>query len=139
MVDRIDKETRRRNMQAVKGKKTKLESLVTKELWRRGFRFQKNNKDLQGKPDISIKKYKIVIFIDSCFWHMCEYHYKCPETNKEFWEKKISGNKMRDIDINAFYKAQNWHILRVWEHEIKENFDKTIEDISSFILKIKSM
>ena len=138
MTDRLDKETRRRNMQAVKGKETKLENLVTKELWKKGFRFRRNLNDLPGKPDIAIKKYKIVIFIDSCFWHKCEYHYKAPKTNKEFWENKIAGNRHRDLEINQYYKKQNWYILRIWEHEIKENFDKTIENISSFIIKSKT-
>lgn len=68
MADKIPKEIRSKNMSAIRSTHTKHEDMVTKELWKRGIRFRKNTADLKGKPDISIKKYKIIIFIDSCFW-----------------------------------------------------------------------
>lgn len=70
-MDNITKDKRSDVMRAVKSKNTKIEQKVCKEIWKKGIRFRKNVKDLKGKPDISIKKYKIVIFIDSCFWHGC--------------------------------------------------------------------
>lgn len=133
MPDKFSKEVRRRTMQAVKSKDTKLEKAVTKRLWNEGIRFRRNVNDLMGKPDIAIKKYKIVIFLDSCFWHGCELHYRSPETNKEYWEKKIENNRKRDLKITQYYLSHNWNILRVWGHELRGNFDKTIKRIIDFI------
>jgi DNA mismatch endonuclease, patch repair protein len=136
MAERITKEQRRKNMQAIRSQ-SKLENSVTKNLWRKGFRFRKNDKSLFGKPDISIKKYKIVIFIDSCFWHSCETHGNRPKNNQEYWDKKLERNRKRDIDVSKYYLKENWHIKRVWEHEIKEDFDKVIKELSDFISDIK--
>lgn len=136
-MDKFTKEQRRRNMQAIKSKKTKLENNVTTYLWRNGYRFGKNVKDLEGKPDIAIKKYKLVIFIDSCFWHKCPIHYKPPSTNVEFWESKMSGNKKRDSKVTDNYKNKKWNILRIWEHELKNDFEKTMHKVIRFIEKSK--
>lgn len=136
MGDTVSKEQRRRNMQAIRSQ-SKLEKSVSKELWRKGVRFRKNDKSLFGKPDISIKKYKIVIFIDSCFWHACQIHGNRPKSNQEYWDKKLTRNMLRDIEVNEYYKGRNWHIKRVWEHQIKENFDKVISDLVGFIEHVK--
>ena len=137
MPDKFSKEIRRKTMQAVKSKDTKLENAVSKRLWSEGLRFRKNVVDLMGKPDIAIKKYKIVVFIDSCFWHGCKLHYRAPETNKEYWQRKIRRNKARDLKVTKYYADQNWHILRIWEHELKRDFDKTIGEIIDFINKFR--
>lgn len=132
-MDNLTKEQRKKNMRAIKSQSA-LENRVTKELWRKGYRFRKNT-NLFGKPDISIKKYKIVIFIDSCFWHCCPIHGNMPKSNKDYWEKKLERNKVRDIEVNQYYKDKGWNILRVWEHEIKENLLQTINLIEDFIRK----
>lgn len=137
-MDRHTKEQRHKNMQAVKNKKTKLENLVCETLWSRNVRFRRNVKDLTGKPDIAIKKYKIVIFIDSCFWHKCPIHYKAPATNTEFWNNKTTGNMMRDEEVNKIYQNMGWNILRIWEHEIKDGFEVTIDKIINFINAAKN-
>ncbi|MFP7298729.1 very short patch repair endonuclease [Neobacillus niacini] len=131
MADNLTKEQRKKNMRAIKSQSA-LENKVTKELWKMGFRFRKNA-NLFGKPDISIKKYKIVIFIDSCFWHCCPIHGNMPKSNKDYWEKKLERNKLRDIEVNHYYFDKGWKILRVWEHEIKESPIETINLISDFI------
>ncbi len=136
-MDRLTKEQRHKNMQAIKSKNTKLENNVTTCLWQNGYRFRKNVKALEGKPDIAIKKYKLVIFIDSCFWHKCHIHYKPPATNVEFWENKISGNKKRDSKVTDYYKNKKWNILRIWEHELKNDFEKTMHKVIRFIEKSK--
>lgn len=118
--------------------KTKLEDLVCRELWRRGIRFRRNSKDLLGKPDISIKKYKIVIFIDSCFWHYCPIHGHFPKSNNEYWEKKLNRNIQRDQKVNSYYQDNGWNLLRIWEHQIKDDFNKTIDHIVQFIENIKN-
>lgn len=133
MPDRFSKEIRKKTMQAVKSKNTELENTVMKALWKRGIRFRRNVKSLLGTPDIAIKKYKVVIFIDSCFWHGCEIHYKTPETNKEYWQQKIERNKNRDVKIIEYYTSRDWHLLRVWEHELKQDFEETIGRIVDFV------
>ena len=137
MPDKFSKEVRSRTMQAVKSKDTKFENTVTKRIWNEGIRFRKNVNDLMGKPDIAIKKYKIVIFLDSCFWHGCELHYRAPEANKEYWQKKIERNRMRDLKTTKYYVNHNWHILRIWEHDLKRDFDKTIKSIINFIYQFR--
>lgn len=135
MADNLTKEQREKNMKAIKSQSA-LENKVSKALWRLGIRFRKNVK-LLGKPDIAIKKYRIVIFIDSCFWHCCPIHGNMPKSNKDYWEKKLQRNKMRDIEVNAFYKENGWNILRVWEHEFKEDFNGAINKIANFIQEKK--
>ncbi len=91
-----------------------------------------------GKPDISIKKYKVVIFIDSCFWHCCPVHGNMPKSNREYWIQKLERNTQRDIEVNNFYKEQGWNILRIWEHEFKADFNKAVDVISDFIEECSS-
>lgn len=137
-MDKHTKEQRHKNMQAVKAQGTNLENLVVNFLWQKGYRFRKNVKDLEGKPDIAIKKYKLVIFIDSCFWHKCPLHYKAPATNFEFWENKISKNQQRDDYVTNYYLAKKWNILRIWEHELKKDFDITLQKVINFIENSKT-
>ena len=136
MVDKITPEQRRKIMQAIKSK-SKMEDLVAKELWKRNIRYRRNVKTLSGKPDIAIKKYKVVIFIGSCFWHHCPLHTRMPKSNIEFWEKKLSRNKERDKEVNSFYIKNGWTIIRAWEHDIKDDFDFTVERVVNLINKAK--
>ncbi|MCJ1907736.1 very short patch repair endonuclease [Planococcus ruber] len=137
MPDNMSKENRRKTMQAIRSQ-SKLENIFTKSLWNKGIRFRKNVKKLKGKPDIAIQKYKIVIFIDSCFWHACPIHFIRPKSNLEYWDKKIHRNQERDKEINQFYIEKGWHIKRIWEHEIKKNLDETVEEVVTFINQVKN-
>lgn len=132
MADMMTPEQRRKNMQAIKSI-SKLESIVSKELWNKGYRFRRNTKDLFGKPDISIKKYKIVIFIDSCFWHQCPVHGNMPKTNVDYWKPKLKRNVERDREVDEYYKTNGWNIKRIWEHEVKADLEDIILDLSEFI------
>lgn len=136
MPDRMSQKDRKKTMKAIKSISI-MENSVTKALWAKGLRFRKNVRDLLGKPDIVIKKYKIVIFIDSCFWHGCTVHYRIPKTNVEYWNPKILKNMKRDIKVSDYYLNNSWSILRVWEHQLKDDFEKTIEDIALFITTAK--
>ena len=137
MADNVSKELRTKTMRAIRSKKTKLEEIVSKELWNRGIRFRKNVNSLYGKPDIAIKKHRVVIFIDSCFWHGCELHCRLPKSNKEYWVNKINRNKQRDKEVTNYYQNLDWTILRIWEHELKENFQEVIDKIVMLIEHIK--
>lgn len=136
-MDNLTKEQRSKNMRAIKFKNTKMETIVCKALWSKGIRFRKNVMDLPGKPDIAIKKYKIVIFLDSCFWHKCPRHYTKPKTNSKFWENKIEANAIRDKEVNKYYSDYNWQIIRVWEHELKQDFDSTLNKIFNIITNLQ--
>lgn len=138
MADNLTKEQRRKNMSAIRSTHTKMENKVCKVLWNKGLRFRKNVKTLPGKPDIAIKRFKIAIFLDSCFWHKCPIHFKQPKSNIKYWEPKITRNVNRDREINAFYIEHNWHLMRIWEHEIKKDFNNTINKIEQFIISVKN-
>ncbi|PLT43795.1 Very-short-patch mismatch repair endonuclease (G-T specific) [Paenibacillus pasadenensis] len=133
MTDTFTKEERSKIMRAVKSKKTSLESKVTKELWKHGLRFRVNIHDLLGKPDIAIKKYKIVIFIDSCFFHGCSLHCRIPKSNEEYWVTKIRRNIERDLSVNRYYNSIGWNVMRVWEHDLKEDFLGTVQKLIQFV------
>lgn len=139
MTDKLSKEKRSELMRAVKSKKSLIENSVTHELWKKGIRFRRNVSELKGKPDIAIKKDKIVIFIDSCFWHMCPVHCKIPKSNVEFWMEKLIRNRERDLITTQFYKENNWSILRVWEHELRDDFEACINTIYEFIMEAKKI
>jgi DNA mismatch endonuclease (patch repair protein) len=133
MPDKFSKEIRRKTMQAVRSRNTKLENAVMRILFHRGIRYRRNVRDLPGKPDIAIKRSKIVIFIDSCFWHGCKTHFRLPETNREYWRLKIERNRARDLKTTEYYLANGWHLKRIWEHELKKDFEKTMEKVTTFI------
>lgn len=136
MTDTITKEQRRKNMQAIRSQ-SKLENKVSRRLWNKGYRFRKNDQTLFGKPDISIKKYQVVIFIDSCFWHSCEIHGNRPKSNQDYWNKKLTRNKERDLEVTTYYKEKGWFIKRIWEHQVKEDLEKTADELAQFIQKAK--
>jgi DNA mismatch endonuclease (patch repair protein) len=120
MPDIYSKKKRSDIMSHISGKETKPEILVRKFLFANGFRFRKNVKDLPGKPDIVLSKYKIVIFVNGCFWH----GHDCkrgtlPESNHEFWAKKIGGNVERDRIVLAKLQQQGWKVIIVWQCEIR--------------------
>lgn len=136
MTDKITPEQRSKVMQSIRAQ-SKLENQVSKALWKKGLRFRKNVRNLYDTPDISIKKYKLVIFIDSCFWHSCPLHGKMPKSNQEFWQKKLQRNVEHDKEVTSYYLDKVWNIMRIWEHDIRGEFNQTIDDILSFVEKIK--
>lgn len=133
MPDRFDSVKRSQIMSRVKVKNTAPEVKLRSILYRRGFRFRLNRKDLPGKPDIVLPKYKAVIFVHGCFWHGhdCKRGQR-PKTNEEFWNGKIDCNIKRD-EINAIkLKELGWRVLAVWECEIKKN-DVLLQHIEEFL------
>ena len=121
MADVMTPEQRSRCMAAVKGKDTKPEMIVRKYLFSRGLRYRVNNRKLPGSPDIVLKKYKTVVFVDGCFWHGhegCKYS-RLPKSNVDFWRHKITMNIARDYANNVDLKLAGWRVIRIWECEIK--------------------
>jgi DNA mismatch endonuclease (patch repair protein) len=120
MADVHDKKTRSYNMSQIKGKNTKPEMLVRKFLHANGFRYRLHVKNLPGKPDIVLPKYKTVIFVHGCFFHQHNCHdFKWPATNQEFWKNKISGNVLRDRSAIKALKKIGWEVINVWGCELK--------------------
>ncbi|MDN7242213.1 very short patch repair endonuclease [Planococcus sp. N028] len=136
MADIMSKEQRSKTMGAIRAQ-SKLENIFTKRLWSRGLRFRKNVRKLRGTPDIVIQKYKIVIFIDSCFWHGCPLHFKRPKSNQEFWDKKIARNRERDNEVDEYYIEKNWNLKRIWEHEIRADLEAAVDETMEFINLVK--
>jgi DNA mismatch endonuclease, patch repair protein len=121
MADVHSKEVRSYNMSRIKGKDTKPEILVRKFLHAQGFRFRLHVKDLPGKPDIVLPKYKTVIFVHGCFWHGhegCKY-YAVPKTRSEWWVNKINSNIANDTKANTALKEKGWRIITLWECHLK--------------------
>lgn len=129
MADVHTKEVRSFNMSQIGSKDTKPEILVRKALHKKGFRFRLHAKDLPGKPDIVLPKYKTVIFINGCFWHGHEgcKKAKLPETRKEWWKKKINRTKERDLEKKKDLERLKWAVIQVYECDLRnEKFEKTI-------------
>lgn len=121
MADKLSSTQRKYCMSRIRGKNTKPEILVRKGLHARGFRFRLHNKKLPGSPDIMLPKYGVAIMVNGCFWHGhkgCRYATK-PKTNVEFWETKIARNRHRDEVTNAHLEALGWHVITVWECELR--------------------
>ena len=116
-------------MQNIRSTNTKMEILVRSELHKLGYRFRKNVKSLIGKPDIVFPKYKVVVFLDSCFWHMCPYHFNIPKTNKEYWLPKLQRNKTRAKEVNIKLKKDGWTVVRIWEHAVNNDRELIIHKI----------
>lgn len=138
MTDRVDSATRSRMMAAVKSRDTKPELLIRSILHQKGFRFRLHVKDLPGKPDIVLPKYRSVILINGCFWHgheNCRF-FKIPSTRTEFWEEKIHKNKINDSKAIAKLLAENWRVCVIWQCKIREskkNLTELADIVSSFI------
>jgi len=121
MADVHSIETRSYNMSRIKSKGTKPEMLVRKFLFANGFRYRLHVKNMPGKPDIVLPKYKTVIFVNGCFWHShegCKY-YVIPKTRTEWWLNKLSNNKQRDIDNFSKLAVAGWKIITIFECELK--------------------
>lgn len=120
-MDKLTKEQRHRCMSAIRGKNTKPEIVVRKFLFGRGFRYRLNHPRLPGHPDIVLRKYRTVIFVNGCFWHghdNCKY-YRLPKTNVDFWRKKVERNKKRDVEEQRQLAAMGWHCITIWECQLK--------------------
>ena len=141
MADRHSKEVRSYNMSRIRGKNTKPEEIVRKYLFSRGFRYRKNDKRLPGTPDIVLPKYKTVIFVNGCFWHMhegCRY-FVWPQSNEEFWHNKILTNVIRDKRNYSELQELGWKVIVVWECQLKkqsqkENLEDLVEQIKSVVM-----
>ena len=121
-MDSISAEKRSWVMSQVKGRDTRPEINVRSLLHRMGYRFRLHRKDLPGKPDIVLPKYRTVIFVHGCFWHRhdCFNGRRTPKSRLDFWLPKLEGNLQRDIKIQSLLQKQGWNILILWECMLKD-------------------
>jgi len=143
MPDHLSTQQRHQNMAAIRSKNTKLEMIVRRGLWKRGFRYRLNHKRLPGHPDLVLRKYRTCIFVNGCFWHghLVEHDKmessaccKIPDTNHDFWVKKISRNKERDREEQKQLAMMGWHCITVWGCELKPSKREGTMDSIAFTL-----
>ncbi len=137
MPDVLSPEQRHKNMSNIKSKNTKPEMIVRSLVHRMGYRYRLHNKDLPGKPDLVFSRYKKIIEVYGCYWHMhdCKYGKVTPQTNAEFWKKKRKGNVVRDNRNQYELKKHGWEVLIIWECQTKDI--KSLTAIIDSFLKLK--
>ena len=140
MADVLTKEQRHMNMKNIRGKDTKIEVILRKTLWAKGYRYRKNYSKLPGKPDIVLIKYKIAIFCDGEFFHGKDWEVLKSRlekgNNSEFWISKISRNRERDDEVNKRLLFEGWTVIRFWGNDIKKNVDGCIRVIEENIFDL---
>ncbi|MEA4881800.1 MAG: very short patch repair endonuclease [Synergistaceae bacterium] len=136
-MDQLTPQKRSWNMSKIRSKNTKPEIFVRSLLHRRGYRFRLHRKNLPGKPDIILPKYKAVIFVHGCFWHRhdgCKYTYN-PKTRMEFWKNKFAENVQRDKLVQKKLIEEGWNVLIIWECEL-ENLQMLEAKLEDFFITI---
>lgn len=132
---------RRKNMSRIKGKDTSIELKLRKELWKRGYRFRKNYKELPGSPDICFTKYMLAIFCDSEFFHGKDWDIFKPKVKKgnngDYWVKKIEENMIRDKEVDKKLNFLGWTVIHFWGKDILKNTDECIKVIEEIMFDIK--
>ena len=116
MVDRVTIEQRSKNMAAVRSQDTMPELRVRRILHAAGYRYRLHRKDLPGKPDLVLSRFRLAVFVNGCFWHghSCS-RGRRPTSNRDFWERKIDANVRRDRTNRSLLKEMGWKIHTVWE------------------------
>ena len=138
MVDIVDAETRSRMMAGIKGKNTKPELALRRALHARGFRYRLHTKNVQGRPDLVLPKYRAVVFVHGCFWHRhlgCRYATN-PKTRAEFWEVKFAANVARDSAARAALLEAGWRVATIWECALRkpEQVAVAADQLSTWLL-----
>jgi DNA mismatch endonuclease (patch repair protein) len=122
-------------MKKIKSKNSKIEIKFRKALWNLGLRYRKNVRSLPGIPDIVLRKYHLVIFVDGAFWHGYQWDIRREQiqSNREFWIAKIERNIQHDKEVNQQLMDSGWHVKRFWEHEIKKEFHICVGSILDYV------
>lgn len=141
MADDLTPEQRKKNMKSIRSKDTKIEIVLRKALWEKGYRYRKNYSALPGKPDIVLTKYKIAIFCDSEFFHGKDWEEQKERlknsNNSSYWTEKIARNIERDKEVEKQLKALGWTVLRFWGKDILKDTDECIKVIEESIFEYK--
>lgn len=130
----------RRNMSAIRSTNTRIELAVRSVLWKRGYRFRKNDQRFPGKPDITFPTEKVAVFCDSDFWHGRDWELLKVrlQTNRDYWVPKIERNRQKDALVTEELKALGWTVIRIWESDIKKDPDGAVDDIVQMVQRARS-
>ena len=124
---------RSKTMSKIRAKNSIPEMLLRKALWAKNIRFRIHRKDLPGKPDLVINKYRLVVFVDGDFWHGYNWSHQKPKSNLGFWIPKIERNMQRDQFANQSLQQMGYTVMRFWEHEVKENLAACVNQVLLYI------
>jgi DNA mismatch endonuclease (patch repair protein) len=142
MADIHNKATRSYNMSRIKGTDTMPEMLVRRFLHANGIRYRLHNKNLPGKPDLTLSKFHTVIFVNGCFWHGhkgCKY-FVMPKTRTQWWKEKIEETIARDLKSQKELKKIGWNTMIVWECDLKpEKRERILDDLLNTIIKAEEL
>jgi DNA mismatch endonuclease (patch repair protein) len=129
VTDVHDPATRSRNMAAVRARDTKPELMIRKALHGAGLRYRLNVRDLPGKPDIVLPRYRAVVFVHGCFWHRhkCDL-FRWPESRTEFWREKLDANAARDVKAADALEEAGWRQAVIWECALKGRKKRDFQD-----------
>lgn len=136
-MDVLTPPQRRRNMQAIRSRDTKMEVALAKALFALGHRYRKNDRTVFGKPDLTFRVLKIAVFVDSEFFHGHDWKsskYKI-QTNRDFWWPKIERNMRRDLTVNERLLSEGWIILRFWSQDVQRNLRSCTHKVEQAISK----
>lgn len=127
----MDETKRSYVMSMIKSRNTKPELIVRRYLFAHGFRYRINVKSLPGTPDIVLRKYKTVIFVNGCFWHGHDCaNFRPPHTRVDYWMGKIVRNKVRDENVRERLRRMGWRTMVIWECQLKRMVrEKTLEEM----------
>ena len=124
-MDTVSIQERSRIMAKVKARGNKSTELKLITLFKEGgIKGWRRNYPLEGKPDFVFPKSHLAIFVDGCFWHGCKEHCRIPESNCNYWIVKINKNIKRDRYINKALREKSWNVIRIWEHELRNDNHK---------------
>lgn len=139
LADNHTKEVRSRNMSHIRSTNSKPEEIVRKYLFSKGLRYRKNVSSLPGKPDIVLRKYNSIVFVNGCFWHKHDCgRFVMPTSNTEYWSKKINGNVERDESNIAKLESIGWKVYIIWECQLKKPVrEKNLSNLYQSIIKNK--
>lgn len=130
-----------KNMSKIRGRDTSIELALRKALWKKGYRYRKNYKDLPGSPDIVFTKYRIAIFCDSEFFHGKDWEVLKPRLeqgkNPDYWVKKIERNMQRDMEKDKMLSFMGWTVIHFWGKDILKNTEECIRVIEEAIFDLK--
>jgi DNA mismatch endonuclease (patch repair protein) len=146
-MDTVSQEIRSRMMAAVPSKNTTVEFSIRRRLFACGFRYRLHARDLPGRPDMVFPKYHAVVFVHGCFWHNhgCRFS-RLPDTRREWWKKKLKGNRRRDAIVLSKLKDFGWRTLVIWECSFRvlaldrgKALDRVVRSTARFLLSRKQV
>lgn len=134
MADLVDSATRSRMMSGIRRRDTRIELLVRRALFARGFRYRVDVRGMPGRPDVVLAKHRAVVMVHGCFWHMhgCRLS-SVPATRREFWLAKLEGNRSRDVEANRRLAEAGWRVATIWECAIRGRGATAVDELADVL------